>query len=73
MAHDETNNLHSVSTSDLWEVGVADYMLPKSIIHLRVSFGMFPQFLVVVVQGFDDFSVQARMIGRRNSVGVSLR
>lgn len=54
-----------VSTSDLREVGVADHVLPESVIHLRMSFGVFPQLLVMVVQGFDDFSVQARMLGRR--------
>ena len=54
-----------VSTSDLRKVGVADHVLPESVIHLRVFFSMFPQLLVVVVQGLDSFSVQARVVGRR--------
>ena len=65
--------LDRVSSSDLWKVGVSDYMLPKSVIHLRVSFGVFPQLLVVVVQRLDNFSVQACMIGHRNSARGRLR
>ena len=65
--------LHSVSTSDLREVGVIDHMLSERVIHLRVSFGVFPQLLVVVVQRLDNFSVQACMIGHRNSARGRLR